>query len=194
MLLQEKVKLLENIDENGGSSPSVSKGKVQLFNRGIQTKKTKQKERNIQTDVIIATQSSMPNAPAGGLLSTQSSMIKPPAMFSQKPRISSAAHTTTTVGLSGQHLNRDPSQGFSSTLMNSQGELHLIDYNAAINVGSASNISEYERAIKSAAQKFRHQLPGSDAIEEEAENITRVGGGNLQGGMFKRNSHIDEDL
>ena len=26
------------------------KGKVQLFNRGIQTKKVKQKERNIQTD------------------------------------------------------------------------------------------------------------------------------------------------
>lgn len=75
--------------------------------------------------------------------------------------------------------------------MNSQGELNFIDYNAAINAGpgSLSNVSEYDRAIKSAAQKYRHRIPSTEAIEEEQE-IVKVGGSS---GIFRRNPNIDED-
>lgn len=75
----------------------------------------------------------------------------------------------------------------ASTLVNSQGELNFIDYNAAFNLGSASNISDYDRVIKSAANKYRHMIPSTEAIEEEAENV------NNKGGMFRRNSHLEDD-
>ena len=36
-------------------------------------------------------------------------------------------------------------------------------------------------------------MPDTEAIEEETENITRVGGVNMSSGMFKRNYNIDEE-
>ncbi len=81
---------------------------------------------------------------------------------------------------------RDPSQGMTSTIGNSQGEFY---YQDGINIGSGTNILDYDRVIKSAAQKFRHMVPNTEAIMEEEgpENVTKVGG------MFKRNSNIDDD-
>ena len=69
--------------------------------------------------------------------------------YPRKPRIASAVNTTSTnVGFSGQNLIRDPSQGLTSTLLiNSQNDPLNPDYN----ICSGSNISEYERVIKSAA-------------------------------------------
>lgn len=75
----------------------------------------------------------------------------------------------------------------ASTLVNSQGEFNFIDYNAAFNLGSGSNISDYDRVIKSAANKYRHMIPSTEAIEEEAENFA------TKGGMFKRNSNLDDE-
>jgi hypothetical protein len=79
---------------------------------------------------------------------------------------------------------RDPSQGMSSTIANSQGDLNFHE----VNIGSGSNISDYERVIKSAALKYRHMIPNTEAIEEEEapENVTRTG-------MFKRNANYDEE-
>ena len=57
-------------------------------------------------------------------------------------------------------------------------------------VGSGSNISDYDRIIRSAAQKYRHMIPTSEAIEEEAENVTRVA---PNGGMFRRNENLGEE-
>lgn len=75
--------------------------------------------------------------------------------------------------------------------MNSQNELNFIEYNAGAIAGSLTNMSEYERAIKSAAHKYRHRIPGTDAIEEEQE-IVKIGGG--ASGVFKRNPNLDEDV
>jgi len=74
-----------------------------------------------------------------------------------KPRIASAAHTTTTVGQSNPNLNRDNSQGFSSTLVNSQGDLNFIDPNG-------QNVIQGDDRIKSAANKYRHRIPSTEAI------------------------------
>lgn len=55
-------------------------------------------------------------------------------------------------------------------------------------LGSGSNLLDYDRVIRSAAHKYRHLVPTSEAIiEEAAENVTRVGG------MFKRNQHIEDE-
>ena len=66
---------------------------------------------------------------------------------SRKPRIASAVNTNTTMG-SGPNLMRDPSQGLT---LNSQADL--------VDIASGSNISDYDRVIKSAAQKYRHMIP-----------------------------------
>lgn len=56
-------------------------------------------------------------------------------------------------------------------------------------LGSGGNLLDYDRVIRSAAHKYRpHMIPTSEAIQEEAaENVTRIGG------MFKRNSAINDD-
>ena len=104
------------------------------------------------------------------------------------------------MGMSNGALNRDPSQGLASTIINSQNEFNYLDYGSAgnmvgyNNVGSGSNISEYDhRALRSAAHKYRHMIPSTEAIEEEAENITRHGPANGNNGMFKRNSALNGD-
>ena len=70
----------------------------------------------------------------------------------------------------------------TSTIGNSQGDLYFQD-------GSGGNILDYDRVIRSAAHKYRpHLIPTSEAIQEEAaENVTKIGG------MFKRNTHIDDE-
>lgn len=53
-------------------------------------------------------------------------------------------------------------------------------------------MSDKERGLRSAANKYRHMIPSTDAIEEENENGTKVGGSNLTG-MFKRNDNMGEE-
>ncbi len=80
---------------------------------------------------------------------TQASSYKNAGASLKKPRIASAANTTTTMGFSGNNLARDPSQGMASTIVNSHNDLNFI--HDVGGVGSGSNISDYDRVIKSAA-------------------------------------------
>ena len=60
------------------------------------------------------------------------------------------------------------------------------------NMGSATGLSDRDRAIMSAAHKYRHRIPSTEAIEEENENLTK-GAVNISNGMFKRNPCTDDD-